>query len=62
MRAADAAEKISRDRVILLQPDKRLLLGLLAETTQQEMRWHLAVMVPRLKLIAEKYRKLTGRR
>lgn len=50
MRAADAAEKISRDRIGLLLPYKTPLLGLLAETTQQEVRWHLAVMVPRLKL------------
>jgi hypothetical protein len=50
MRAADAAEKTSRDRIGLLLPYKTPLLGLLAETTQQEVQWHLAVMVPRLNL------------
>jgi hypothetical protein len=50
MRAADAAEKISRGQAVLLQRYKAPLLELLAETTQPEMRWHLAVMVPRLKL------------
>ena len=53
MRAADAAEKVTRKYPALLQPFKTELLGLLAETTQQEMRWHLAVLVPRLSLTAE---------
>jgi hypothetical protein len=48
MRAADAAEKVSIDRPDLLQPFKKELLGLAAETTQPELRWHLALMLPRL--------------
>jgi hypothetical protein len=50
MRAADAAEKVSRDHPDLLQSHKRELLGLLAETRQTEVRWHLAAMIPRLEL------------
>lgn len=50
MRAADAAEKISRTDSALVQPFKASLLGLLAEATQQELRWHLALLLPRLKL------------
>lgn len=50
MRAADAAEKISRERPEWLQPFKQELLGLMAETQEQELRWHVAVMVPRLSL------------
>jgi hypothetical protein len=50
MRAADAAEKVTRKNHILLQPHKKELLGLMAETSEQEMRWHLAVMIPRLSL------------
>ena len=50
MRAADAAEKASALRPALLAPFKAEMLGLLAETTQQEIRWHLAQMIPRLKL------------
>jgi hypothetical protein len=50
MRAADAAEKVSLQKPKLLQPFKAELLGLLAETTEQELRWHLAQMVPRLTL------------
>ena len=52
MRAADAAEKVSAQKLRLLDRYKSQLLGLLAEATQIELRWHLAQMVPRLKLTA----------
>jgi hypothetical protein len=42
MRAADAVEKVTRSVPDLLKPHKRALLGLAAEATQQELRWHLA--------------------
>jgi hypothetical protein len=50
MRAADAAEKVSRKNPDLLKPHKAELLGLMAEADQQELRWHLAAMVPQLAL------------
>ena len=50
MRAADAAEKVSRKNPELLQPHKKKLLDLMVEAQQQELCWHLAVMVPRLSL------------
>jgi len=50
MRAADAAEKVTVVRPELLNPHKQELLGLLAEAEQIELRWHLALMVPRLTL------------
>lgn len=50
MRAADAVEKITREQPKLLQPYRKELLGLLARAEQQEPRWHLALMVPRLAL------------
>ena len=50
MRAADAAEKVTRKKRELLQPYTGELLGLMTETEQQELRWHLAAMVPRLAL------------
>jgi hypothetical protein len=50
MRAADAAEKVTRKNPELLSPYRKELLGLLAEAKEQELRWHLAVMVPRLPL------------
>ena len=53
MRAADAAEKITRSSPELLRPHKRELLGLMAEAKEQELRWHLAAMVSRLKLTAK---------
>src|SRR5450755_3634784 len=53
MRAADAVEKITRKNREFLQPYKKELLGLMREAEQQEMRWHLAVMVPRLVLTAK---------
>ena len=50
MRAADAAEKISVTLPELLESHKQELLGLLDEAEQTELRWHLALMVPRLTL------------
>ncbi len=50
MRAADATEKVTRRNRELLQPYKKELLGLMADAKEQELRWHLAVMVPRLPL------------
>ena len=52
MRAADAAEKVTRTHHELLRPYKQELLGLMSESQEQEVRWHLAVMVPRLMLTA----------
>jgi hypothetical protein len=52
MRAADAAEKVSSQKPKLLQPFKAELVGLLAETKEHELRWHLAQMIPRLSLTA----------
>jgi len=49
-RAADAIEKITRDKPALLAPYKSELLGLMPEIQQQEVRWHLALMAPRLAL------------
>jgi HEAT repeat protein len=50
MRAADALEKASLQNPKLLARYKSELLGLLAEANQQELRWHLALMLPRLPL------------
>jgi len=58
MRAADALEKISCKQGTLLQPHTDQLLGLLAETTQQEVRWHLAVILPRLHLTGSECRRV----
>jgi HEAT repeat protein len=60
MRAADTAEKVSITRPELLIPHKQELLGLLAETKQIELRWHLALMVPRLELSAPERKRVAA--
>ncbi|MDH3799892.1 MAG: hypothetical protein OES70_14695 [Desulfobacterales bacterium] len=50
MRAADAMEKISLENPQSLQPFKTQLIRLARQTQQQELRWHAAQMIPRLKL------------
>jgi len=60
MRAADAAEKVTRMNPELLRPHKKELLGLMAEAGEQELRWHLAVMVPRLVLNARERQLVTS--
>jgi hypothetical protein len=57
MRAADAAEKVSAKKPRLIDRYKAELLGLLAEAEQIELRWHLAAMVPRLRLAAGERRR-----
>jgi len=52
MRAADATEKVTRSNRELLKPYRKELLGMMAEASEQEMRWHLAVIIPRLPLNA----------
>ena len=50
MRTADAVEKITVQRPELLRPFKKKLLAIAGSTTQQEARWHAALMLPRLAL------------
>jgi hypothetical protein len=53
MRSADALEKITLEHLEYLQPYKGLLLHQVSRVEQQEVRWHLAQMLPRLELSAE---------
>jgi hypothetical protein len=50
MRTADAIEKITRIKPDLLKPHKKKLIRLAGDTDQQEVRWHLAQILPRLPL------------
>lgn len=50
MRAADAVEKLTRRRPEILQPYKSRLLDEVAAVPQHEVRWHVAQLIPRLKL------------
>jgi len=59
MRAADAMEKISAGNPRLLQPFKSKLVGLARQTHQQELRWHLAQMIPRLDLTPQETNTVT---
>jgi hypothetical protein len=51
-RAANALEKATRGHSEWLSPWRRELIGLMEETRLKEIRWQLALMVPRLKLDA----------
>ena len=53
MRAADAIEKASRKHPELLQPYKRRILGKVALADEQEVRWHVAQILPRLRLTSK---------
>ena len=48
MRSADAVEKISAKHPEYLQDYKRTLIYKMAKINQQEIRWHVAQMLPRL--------------
>jgi hypothetical protein len=50
IRAADAVEKISRERPQLLAPFKSQLIDRTAFNDHAEVRWHVAQMLPRLRL------------
>jgi HEAT repeat protein len=53
MRAADSVEKITLDHPEYLQPFKETLLKEVSSIDQQEVRWHVAQMLPRLELSPE---------
>jgi HEAT repeat protein len=53
MRAADAIEKATRKHPELLKPYKRRLLREIALIDQQEVRWHVAQILPRLQMTAK---------
>ena len=53
MRAADAVEKITLEHPEYLKPYRTALIEQIAQIEQQEVRWHVAQMVPRLELTKE---------
>ncbi|HEX5651449.1 MAG TPA: hypothetical protein VFX58_00155 [Chitinophagaceae bacterium] len=57
MRAADAIEKISITRPVYLSKYKKQLLGLCDAATNKELKWHLALLLPRLQLINKEFDK-----
>jgi hypothetical protein len=53
--------KISRETPELLQPFKAEILGLADESQQQEVQWHMALMIPRLQLTGPERRRAAQR-
>ncbi|MFY9802400.1 MAG: hypothetical protein WA211_18030 [Candidatus Acidiferrales bacterium] len=53
MRAADAVEKITARRPELLRPFKTKVLAIAGNSDQQEVRWHAALILPRLALTSK---------
>lgn len=53
MRSADAVEKITAERPEYLTPYKTELIEQVARIEQQEVRWHVAQVLPRLELSVE---------
>jgi hypothetical protein len=52
-RAAHALERVTREGpipVAILNPWRTSLLGLLSEASENKLRWHLALIIPRLAL------------
>ena len=58
MRAADVLEKVTVNHPEYLQPYKTKMLMLAAKTGQQEVRWHIAQMVPRLSLTSKEFNRV----
>ena len=58
MRCADAVEKVTRVHPEYLTPHKRWLIRLAATVRQQELRWHLAQILPRLELRSAERRRV----
>ena len=54
MRASDALEKVTRAKPDLLCGYECHILNTLAQSPQQEVRWHMAQIIPRLRLSAER--------
>jgi hypothetical protein len=50
MRAADAIEKITLNDASLLVKHKKSIIGLCKKATDKELKWHLALLLPRLPL------------
>jgi len=53
MRSADPIEKITVKHPEYFQPYKEILIKQIAKSEQQEVRWHVAQMDPRLELNQE---------
>lgn len=57
MRSSDAAEKASQKNAALLAKHKSRILRSLGQFSQQEVCWHIALMLPRLALTTKEARR-----
>jgi HEAT repeat protein len=60
LRAGDALEKVSRRHPEWLRSSRDRLLRLASRVKEQEVRWHLAQMLPRIELTSSQRLKLAG--
>ena len=58
MRSADVIEKVTRNRPELLLNHKKEIISILRNETQQEVCWHIAQMIPRLKYTPEEEKEI----
>ena len=58
MRTADAIEKITLKNSDFLRPHKKSVLGLCETAVNKELKWHLALLVPRLLLSQQEIGKI----
>lgn len=49
MRAADVAEKVTISKPEYLAPHKKQIIKLMSTAVDKELKWHLALMAPRMK-------------
>ncbi len=57
-RSADVIEKTTRNRPELLLNHKKEIISILRDETQQEVCWHIAQMIPRLKYTPEEEKEI----
>jgi hypothetical protein len=55
MRAADAVEKLTKSKPEFLIPHVQAFIQLLKQAAHIELKWHLALMAPRMQLPEEEY-------
>jgi hypothetical protein len=60
MRCADVVEKVSTVQPDWLRRHKKLVLRLTEQEAQKEVRWHLAQMLPRLRLTSAERKSATA--
>ncbi len=58
MRSADVIEKVTQNKPELLSNHKKEIISILRNETQQEVCWHIAQMIPRLKYTPEEEKEI----